>query len=1070
MAYGLKYTIPFKDVDNYSNVVEIYQDNFVGSSTELIATDVPAVHTYEREDNEDITSSIMSATLTISFYSTDVTDFTSFFSYSDREFLVIHKFEGNVVFKGYLLNDITGEPFQEPPYPVVLTATDGLGQLKEFQMTGPSADTDLGTLIFNQLNSLDLELDFEICNDLYEGLVMDNTKSIFDQAVGENLLIQKDTFTQIQLNAFEFLAEICKTFGWSLFQRSGRWIIQRAISRNIDTTTIYIHDWDTFEVKESYTSSALNSAKQWYIESLFSVFFESSIYANGKFYAVANNQNIYSSVDGITWTTTATTSEYLRAIIYENGKFIAVGYKYISTILNSSILVSADGVSWTEYNPAVYIGLEAITFGNGKYVAVGQGTVGFVENNVITSTDGINWTLSVQSGLYGLESIAYGNGKYVAVSNALFSGNNRIFYSTDGITWNYQTFTYSNKFIFFHNNKFTVGNAYSTDGINWTATPSIGALEPRGITFGNGIYVAVGTPPNNNQIAISTDAISWEIFEAPTYKVWNTISFGNNRFVSLAFDSSNNIMISYVNDGQILEIVADQDKAETDWIPVNADHLLQYQRPYKKLTLVQGGLGQSIIANGENFNENSWYLEGPYKPVDWTVTPDPDSTPIQVFPNNIPSQTGYDDEQGVSWDIRFEPNENDTDQPIISKPVFLDFAGLSLDLEIDIDFKPFSALGIAIKHEDSLGTIRYLQTAIVGSFKILDWSETYYTFVFYSTGIYETRKFKLSSFVLPTAGFLSVELKYFDAGFGALDNIVVTGAKIISTYEGVRNPSEVKKVYETAREYTSIREDNLVFSDLCITASKNWLKIGDLPAIVFVEKSLASTPNIIQVPSGAVTQVNRLTDTLGFNTLSFAGGTVTGAYQRQFVSAAGFTIDSVFILVSSLSGNPPPPSAELNVAVTTISSTQRNVTINFNGYDYTGEANIQIQVFLKDSNGNNYQTSTFLFQVNANGTFTYSQTNLSFENQALLVGYSPTLRDCYARNVLSLYNALSYRLEGSFRRKGNSFGSGFTPVQLDYSGYTSGRYQVIGWEYDLASRVARITFGQVPTAYVYPIS
>ena len=80
MAYGLKYTIPFKDVDNYSNVVEIYQDAFVGSSTELIATDVPATFTYEREDNEDITSSIMSATLTISFYSTDVTNFTNFFS------------------------------------------------------------------------------------------------------------------------------------------------------------------------------------------------------------------------------------------------------------------------------------------------------------------------------------------------------------------------------------------------------------------------------------------------------------------------------------------------------------------------------------------------------------------------------------------------------------------------------------------------------------------------------------------------------------------------------------------------------------------------------------------------------------------------------------------------------------------------------------------------------------------------------------------------------------------------------------------------------------------------------
>jgi hypothetical protein len=775
MAYGLKYTIPFKDVDNNANLVSIYQDGFVGSSTELIATDAPAVHTYEREDNEDILSPIMSATLTISFYSTENTDFTNFFSYSDREFYVVHEFDGDVVFKGYLLNDIVGEPFQDPPYPVVLTATDGLAQLKEVALTGPSVDTDLGTLVFQQLNSLGLAMDFELCNDLYEGLVMDNTKSIFSQDENEILMVQAGTFDALGLNAFEFLSEVCKTFGWVLFQSNDKWIIQRPIARNISSTVIYLYDFFTGEL----TSST---------------------------------------------------------------------------------------------------------------------------NNPMT-----------------------------------------------------------------------------------------------------------------------------------------------------------------------LEKVADQTNGNTDWVPVQQDQLLQYQRPIKKLTVTQGDLGQSIIANGENFNESSWFLEGPYRPVDWTVTPDPDSVPIQVFPNNIPSQGGYDDEQGVSWDIRFMANGNETDQPIISKPVFLDFAGLSLELEVNVNFiVSFSRLGIAVKHEDSLGTIRYLQTAIVGSFNILTWSETYNSFVFYSDQADQTRNLKLTSFVLPTAGFLSIELKFF--GDELDGELVVTSAKITPIFEGQRNPSQVKKIYETARAYTSLREDTLRFSDLCITASKNWLKIGELPAIVFVEKSLASTPNIIQVPSGAVTQVNRLTDTLGANTLSFSGGTVTGTYQRQFVAASGFTIDSVFILVSSLSGNPPPPSAELNVTVSTISTTQRNVTVTFDDYDYTGQANVQMQVFLKDSNGNNYQTSTFLLQVNANGSITYTQTNLSFENQALLGGYSPTLRDCYARNVLSVYNALSYRLEGSFRRKGDTFGFADLTAELDYTGYSTVRLQVIGWEYDLASRVARIIFGQVPTAYVYPIS
>jgi hypothetical protein len=78
--------------------------------------------------------------------------------------------------------------------------------------------------------------------------------------------------------------------------------------------------------------------------------------------------------------------------------------------------------------------------------------------------------------------------------------------------------------------------------------------------------------------------------------------------------------------------------------------------------------------------------------------------------------------------------------------------------------------------------------------------------------------------------------------------------------------------------------------------AKDWR----LPAIVFVEKSLADTPDIIQVPSGAVTQVNRLTDTLGANTLDFTGGVVNGEYQRQYVADAGFTISSTFILVNSL--------------------------------------------------------------------------------------------------------------------------------------------------------------------------
>jgi hypothetical protein len=703
---------------------------------------------------------------------------------------------------------------------------------------------------------------------------------------------------------------------------------------------------------------------------------------------------------------------------------------------------------------------QGVVYGNGLFVAVAQTGTG---NRVMTSPDGITWTSRTTPMNADFTSVAYGNGVFVAVSTggAGVTGGN-VMTSTDGITWTQRNLAWTAETVFFGNGKFTTGYRYSSDGITWTeANLNFNAV---GITYGNGYFVGL-VDSGANRIYYSTDAITWTATASPSLNTYRDITFGENTFVGVADTGANAIMFNYF-EGFQSEIIGDQNTANTTWIPVGGDQLLQYQRPIKKLTVKQGGLGQSIITNGESFNESSWFLEGPYKPFDWTITPDPDSPVIQIFPNNIPAQSGYDDEQGVSWDIRFMANGEETDEPITSKPIFLDFAGLSLDLEVDINYSTLaSGLAIALKHVDSSATTRYLGTSIVGSLNLLAWDEAYNTFVFYSTKDDDTRKFKLSSFVLPTAGFLSIELKFF----GETGSAVVTAAKIIPTFEGKRNPSEVTKIYETARAYTSLRDDTLRFSDLAITASKNWLKIGDLPAIVFVEKSLAGTAGIIQVPSGAVTQVNRLTDTLGSNTLDFTGGVVNGQYQRQYVAASGFTISSTFVLVNSLSGTIPTGSAVLPI-VTTISSQQRNLTVTFDDYDYTGEANVQIQVFLKDSNSNDYQVSTFLLQVNANGSITYSQTNISFENQALLGGYSPRLRDCYARNVLTIYNALSYRLEGLFRRKGDTFGNGYIGTQLVYTGFSTVRLQVIGWEYDLASRVARITFGQVPTAYVYPIN
>ena len=391
-----------------------------------------------------------------------------------------------------------------------------------------------------------------------------------------------------------------------------------------------------------------------------------------------------------------------------------------------------------------------------------------------------------------------------------------------------------------------------------------------------------------------------------------------------------------------------------------------------------------------------------------------------------------------------------------------------MDLELSVNFvTALSGISVSIKHEDVNNNVKYLTVSPVSTFQVLVWDSDFNEFSFLANSDNENRTLKVSSFILPTSGFYSLEIRYK----GTTGNTVVKSVKTIPTFQGKRNPTEVVKNYITARNYTTVREEELTFSDLVITNSKNWLRIGDFPAIVFVEKSLASTPNIITTPTGILTQVDRLTDTVTSNTVNLNAGLWNGEINIQYVADTGFTINSMIVrIIPTVMST---PSFRISQTVTVISSQQRNLRIVLNDFPENDRFTVSIEISLDDSDSNPYQESIFAFtniQTSPSSSgWTYNQTNISFENQALLGAYAPTLRDCYARNVLTLYNALSYRLEGSFRRKGNDFGFGYLPAQLNYIGYTNVKLQVIGWEYNLASREANIIFGQVPTAYVYPI-
>ncbi|GAB4030467.1 T9SS type A sorting domain-containing protein [Spirosoma jeollabukense] len=204
------------------------------------------------------------------------------------------------------------------------------------------------------------------------------------------------------------------------------------------------------------------------------------VFGMNLFVSVDYYGNILSSSDGLTWTFRKLGSSF-KAITYGKGRYVAVG--------SGQAMVSTNGLTWTASSPLLSVNFQDITYGNGLFVAVGSSGI------IYTSPDGLSWTSRVSNTTNTLSGIAYDNGYFVAVG----SGGGNVRRSTDGITWTGSGSTSGNGTgsITFGNGQFAIaGNIYimtTLDGTNPTyrSVPSnIGNLNC--IRYLNGKYIAVG--------------------------------------------------------------------------------------------------------------------------------------------------------------------------------------------------------------------------------------------------------------------------------------------------------------------------------------------------------------------------------------------------------------------------------------------------------------------------------------------------------------------------------------------------------------------------------------------------
>jgi photosystem II stability/assembly factor-like uncharacterized protein len=145
--------------------------------------------------------------------------------------------------------------------------------------------------------------------------------------------------------------------------------------------------------------------------------------------------------------------------------------------------------------------LHDVTYGNGLFVAVGQ------NGTILTSPDGARWTARASGADNFLSGVTYGNGLFVAVGVAVRSSSSWLSGWLPGPTM-----------------------LTSPDGVTWTEQTSPTNNELKDVTYGNGLFVAVG---EDGTILTSRDGVDWTEQISPTNNSFLSVTYGNGRFVAV---------------------------------------------------------------------------------------------------------------------------------------------------------------------------------------------------------------------------------------------------------------------------------------------------------------------------------------------------------------------------------------------------------------------------------------------------------------------------------------------------------------------------------------------------------
>ena len=103
----------------------------------------------------------------------------------------------------------------------------------------------------------------------------------------------------------------------------------------------------------------------------------------------------------------------------------------------------------------------------------------------------------------------------------------------------------------------------SPDGITWTARAAAEANDWQGVTYGNGLFVAIAYS-GTNRVMTSPDGITWTARAAAEANSWSAVTYGNGLFVAIAYSGTNRVMTSGKSERNVIPITRQNHITDAD--------------------------------------------------------------------------------------------------------------------------------------------------------------------------------------------------------------------------------------------------------------------------------------------------------------------------------------------------------------------------------------------------------------------------------------------------------------------------------------------------------------------------